>query len=133
MPSRKNPNVPSKNRIAARANKARKTRQYAATLSALEAKGGAIAKADARRGARPGLLPTSGPRAAISKKKQRKLERALGHAMKRKMESEGEVVMKGMCNLLNSTKRKEAGANGFYRSAGGEGQGRGEEEGRGGG
>jgi hypothetical protein len=104
MPSRKNPNAPSKNRLAARANKARKTRQYAATQGALAAKGGAIAKADARRGARPGLLPTSGPRAAISKKKQRKLERALGHAMKRKMESEGEVVMKGMCSQPNSEK-----------------------------
>lgn len=98
MPSRKNPNAPSKNRLAARANKQRKTRQFAAAQGQLAAKGGAIAKADARRGARPGLLPTSGPRAAISKKKQRKLERALGHAMKRKMEREGEVEMKGMYN-----------------------------------
>jgi hypothetical protein len=142
MPSRKNPNTPSKNRIAARAGKARKTRQYAATQGALAATGGAIAKADSRRGARPGLLPTSGPRAAISKKKQRKIERALGHAMKRKMESEGEVVMKGMCNRPNPTKiresgiGKEIGANEvtyLYRSPRGEGQGRGEEEGRGGG
>jgi hypothetical protein len=95
MPSVKNPNAPSKNRLAARAGKQRKTRRQAAAQGQLLRQGGAIAKADARRGARPGLLPTSGPRAAISKKKQRKLERALGHAMKRKMEAEGEVVMKG--------------------------------------
>ncbi|KAK4041254.1 hypothetical protein C8A01DRAFT_34669 [Parachaetomium inaequale] len=94
MPSVKNPNAPSKNRLAARAAKQRKTRQQAAAQGQLVRQGGAIAKADARRGARPGLLPTSGPRAAISKKKQRKLERALGHAMKRKMERDGEVVMK---------------------------------------
>ncbi|KAK4100194.1 hypothetical protein N658DRAFT_142236 [Parathielavia hyrcaniae] len=94
MPSVKNPNAPSKNRLAARAAKARKTRQQAAAQGQLARQGGAIAKADARRGATSGLLPTSGPRAAISKKRQRKLEKQLRHAMKRKMEAEGEVEMK---------------------------------------
>lgn len=95
MPSVKNPNAPSKNRLAARAAKARKTRQKAASQGQLARKGGAIAKADARRGARPGLLPTSGPRAAISSKRARKDQKRLGHALRRKMEAEGEVVMKG--------------------------------------
>ncbi len=95
MPSVKNPNAPSKNRLAARAAKARKTRQKAAAQGQLARKGGAIAKADARRGARPGLLPTSGPRAAISSKRARKDQKRLGHALRRKMEREGEVVMKG--------------------------------------
>ncbi|KAK4119181.1 hypothetical protein N657DRAFT_650455 [Parathielavia appendiculata] len=95
MPSVKNPNAPSRNRLAARAAKQRKTRQKAAALGQLARQGGAIAKADARRGAKPGLLPTSGPRAAVSKKKQRKLEKQLRHALRRKMEAEGEVEMKG--------------------------------------
>ncbi|KAH6626724.1 hypothetical protein B0J18DRAFT_464711 [Chaetomium sp. MPI-SDFR-AT-0129] len=93
MPSVKNPNAPSKNRLAARAAKQRKTARQASKQGRLEKRGGLVTKADARRGARPGLLPTSGPRAAISKKKARKLERALGHAMKRKMEQEGVVGM----------------------------------------
>ena len=54
-----------------------------------------IIKADTCRGARPGLLPTSGPNKPISKKKLRKLERKMGYALKRKMEREGEVEMKG--------------------------------------
>ncbi|EGS17536.1 uncharacterized protein CTHT_0068670 [Thermochaetoides thermophila DSM 1495] len=53
-----------------------------------------IIKADTCRGARPGLLPTSGPNKPISKKKLRKLERKMGYALKRKMEREGEVEMK---------------------------------------
>ncbi|KAK3308317.1 uncharacterized protein B0T15DRAFT_490906 [Chaetomium strumarium] len=93
MPSVKNPNAPSKNRLAARAAKQRKQRQQAAAAGQLAKRGGAIAKADFRRGARPGLLPTSGPRKPVSKKRQRKMERKLGYALKRKMEREGEVVM----------------------------------------
>ncbi|KAL2195150.1 hypothetical protein P885DRAFT_79590 [Corynascus similis CBS 632.67] len=89
MPSVKNPNAPSKNRLAARAAKQRKSRQQASKMGQLARQGGAVAKADARRGARPGLLPTSGPRAAISKKKQRKLEKAMAHALRRKAEKEG--------------------------------------------
>ncbi|KAL2108902.1 hypothetical protein VUR80DRAFT_3219 [Thermomyces stellatus] len=52
------------------------------------------ARADAKRGARPGLLPTSGPRAALSKKKAKKLEKRMAHALRRKMAEEGEVEMK---------------------------------------
>jgi len=91
MPSVKNPNVPSRNRLAARACKVRKQRQK----KSAEGKSG-ISKHDAQRGARPGLLPNSGPRAAVSSKKQRKLDRKLGYALKRKMEADGEVIMKGM-------------------------------------
>jgi hypothetical protein len=40
-------------------------------------------------------LPTSGPRAKLSAKKQRKVEKAMAHALKRKMEAEGEAEMKG--------------------------------------
>jgi len=107
MPSVKNPNAPSKNRLAARAAKQRKSRQQASKMGQLARQGGAVAKADARRGARPGLLPTSGPRAAISKKKQRKLEKAMAHALRRKAEKEGAgsgggtsvVEMTGRCSL----------------------------------
>jgi hypothetical protein len=101
MPSVKNPNTISKNRQADRAGKQRKASKQAASQSKLNARGGIQAKADARRGARPGLLPTSGPRAPISKKKMRKLEKAMGHALRRKMEAEGEVVMKGtFCSVV---------------------------------
>jgi hypothetical protein len=94
MASQSNPNTLSKNKRIERAKKSAKTRAKAAYSQKLERKHG-ITKAQARKGARPGLLPTSGPGAPISKKKQRKLERNLGYAMKRRMEAEGEVVMKG--------------------------------------
>ncbi|KAL2015724.1 hypothetical protein VTK56DRAFT_4895 [Thermocarpiscus australiensis] len=94
MPSVKNPNAPSKNRLAAREAKRRKERRKAAAAGQLQKRGGAVAKADARRGARPGLLPTSGPRAPVSNKKARKLERKMGYALRRKMLAEGEVEMK---------------------------------------
>ena len=95
MPSVKNPNGPSKNRLAARAAKARKQAQKRQAAAAV--KKDRVAKADTKRGARPGLLPTSGPNAAVSAKKRRKLERKLGHALKRKAEEEGklEAEMKG--------------------------------------
>ncbi|OTA77271.1 hypothetical protein M434DRAFT_402378 [Hypoxylon sp. CO27-5] len=92
MPSVKNPNGPSKNRLAARAAKARKASQKRSAGSVN--KNNRVAKADEKRGARPGLLPTSGPNAALSSKKRRKLERKMGYALKRKMEAEGEVEMK---------------------------------------
>ncbi|KAI2603623.1 hypothetical protein GGR54DRAFT_460691 [Hypoxylon sp. NC1633] len=92
MPSVKNPNGPSKNRLAARAAKARKQNQKRGA-TALNKKH-KIAKADVLRGAKPGLLPTSGPNAALSAKKRRKLERKMGYALKRRMETEGEVEMK---------------------------------------
>jgi hypothetical protein len=90
MPSVKNPNGPSKNRLAARATKAKAQRRKRSEENRHK-----IAKADTRRGARPGLLPTSGPRAKVSAKKARKLEKKMGYAMQRKMEAEGEAVMKG--------------------------------------
>ncbi|KAM0259711.1 hypothetical protein ACHAQJ_003145 [Trichoderma viride] len=90
MPSVKNPNRPSKNRLAARAATAKRANQKRAD----PANRNKITKADKTRGARPGLLPTSGPRAKISSKKARKLEKKMGYALKRKMEAEGEAVMK---------------------------------------
>lgn len=90
MPSVGNPNGPSKNRLAARASKARKERRKRSQTPKDK-----VAKADTTRGARPGLLPTSGPRAAISQKKLRKLEKKMGYALKRKMEADGEEFMKG--------------------------------------
>ncbi|KAF4496178.1 hypothetical protein FAGAP_7666 [Fusarium agapanthi] len=89
MPSVGNPNGPSKNRLAARASSARKERRKRS-----QAPKDKVAKADTTRGARPGLLPTSGPRAKVSAKKARKIEKRLAHAMKRKMEAEGEAEMK---------------------------------------
>lgn len=86
MVSRKNPNVTSQNRMRARASKSRKLglkHVKAARLPSLEA------QADTRRGARTGILPTSGPNAALSKKKQRKVEKQIAHALRRKQEAEG--------------------------------------------
>ncbi|KAI9896961.1 hypothetical protein N3K66_007983 [Trichothecium roseum] len=91
MPSVKNPNGPSKNRFAARASHAKRQRQK---LS--EAGKDKIAHRETRRGARPGLMPTSGPNKPISKKKAKKLEKKMGYALRRKMELEGEVVMKDL-------------------------------------
>ncbi|KYK57096.1 uncharacterized protein DCS_04103 [Drechmeria coniospora] len=92
MPSVKNPNGPSKNRLVARASKARSV----ARKRGEEARN-KISKADTTRGARPGILPTSGPKAKLSAKKQRKLEKKMGYALKRRMEAEGEAEMKGKC------------------------------------
>ncbi|KAK5660190.1 hypothetical protein OQA88_13660 [Cercophora sp. LCS_1] len=89
MPSVKNPNKPSKNRLAARASKAKKQAQQASAAG----KKSKIQKADARVGARTGLMPTSGPRAPVSKKKQKKIEQRLRLALQRKMKEEGEVEM----------------------------------------
>ncbi|KAI0413051.1 hypothetical protein F5X98DRAFT_300952 [Xylaria grammica] len=113
MPSVKNPNGPSKNRLAARTATARKhsAKQLARKTQVEQHK---ISKADARRGARAGLLPTSGPNAAVSGKKMRKLERKMGYALKRKMEAEGEVEMKDVsgetdANATKQQKKKGAG------------------------
>ena len=92
MPSVKNPNTVSRNRQVARAAKARKAsmkRSTAGNKSRVE-------KSDTRRGARAGILPTSGPRAALSSKKQKKLERQLKYAQKRKEEAAAETEMQGM-------------------------------------
>lgn len=98
MPSVKNPNGPSKNRLMARAAKARQQGQKR-SAAGLNEKTHRISKADATRGAKPGLLPTSGPNRALSSKARRKLDRKLGYAMQRKMKAEGEVEMKGICHF----------------------------------
>ncbi|KAI0977628.1 hypothetical protein F4678DRAFT_20354 [Xylaria arbuscula] len=105
MPSVKNPNGPSKNRLAARTAKARKhsAKQLARKTQEEKHK---IVKADAARGARAGLLPTSGPNAAVSAKKMRKLERKMGYALKRKMEAEGEVEMKDVSEETDAKTKK---------------------------
>lgn len=90
MPSVSNPNGPSKNRLAARASSAKKQRRQKSEQARHK-----IAKVDTMRGARPGLMPTSGPRKPVSGKKARKLEKKMGYALKRKMEAEGVVEMKG--------------------------------------
>ncbi|KAK4203025.1 hypothetical protein QBC40DRAFT_31127 [Triangularia verruculosa] len=91
MPSVKNPNKPSKNRLVAKAARVRKEAQKSSAAGRLSK----IEKVDTGRfGARPGLMPTSGPRKPVSAKKQRKLEKKMGYALKRKMEKDGEVEMK---------------------------------------
>lgn len=84
MPSVKNPNKPSKNRLAARASKAKKRAQKASAIGTRAVRF-AISNSDAQRGAKPGLLPTSGPNAALSKKKAKKMEQRR-RLLKRKME-----------------------------------------------
>ncbi|KAI1065849.1 hypothetical protein NW752_005691 [Fusarium irregulare] len=103
MPSVSNPNGPSKNRLAARASKARKERRKKS-----ETPKDKVAKADTTRGARKGLLPTSGPRAKLSAKKQRKVEKRAAHALKRKMEAEGEAEMKDAPEVETEEKTEEA-------------------------
>ncbi|KAF5519846.1 hypothetical protein CGCA056_v008985 [Colletotrichum aenigma] len=88
MPSVKNPNHRSKNRLAAQANKAKKVRQKRSEENKHK-----IAKSDVQRGARPGLMPNSGPNAPLSKKKAKKLEKKIAHAIRRKMAEDGEVEM----------------------------------------
>lgn len=88
MPSGGNLNGPCKNRLAARASKAKKMRQKRSEYAKNK-----ISKNDVARGARPGLLPNSGPRAKLSSKKARKLEKKLGYAIQRKLETDGEVLM----------------------------------------
>ncbi|KAK4226395.1 ribosome biogenesis protein ALB1 [Podospora fimiseda] len=99
MPSVKNPNKPSKNRLAARAAKVRKVRQK----SSATGKRGAPSLDDQRHGAREGLLPTSGPKKPLSGKKAKKLEKKLGYALRRKMESEGVVGM----DIESTTEKKD--------------------------
>lgn len=95
MPSVGNPNGLSQNRLAARRATVRSQSQKAAKMSKDK-----ITKADHTRGGGGGLLPTSGPRRALSAKKQRKLDRKMGYEVKRKMEADGEVEMKGLYSTL---------------------------------
>ncbi|KIH92539.1 hypothetical protein SPBR_03331 [Sporothrix brasiliensis 5110] len=87
MPSVKNPNKQSRNRVAARA--ATKRKQQAKSSADGRHKQDRVAKADTKRGARPGLLPTSGPRAPLSAKKKKKVIQRMTLALKRKMEANG--------------------------------------------
>ncbi|KAI1329033.1 hypothetical protein F5Y16DRAFT_367218 [Xylariaceae sp. FL0255] len=111
MPSVKNPNGPSKNRLAARKATARKhSAKSAARASQSQSslnQSHKITKADSKRGARAGILPTSGPNAAVSGKKARKLARKMGYALKRKMEAEGEVEMKDVDVVDEKSGKKE--------------------------
>ncbi|KAI1869957.1 uncharacterized protein JN550_005547 [Neoarthrinium moseri] len=100
MPSVKNPNGPSKNRLAARRASARKRSQKASAAGQTK-----VNKADQKRGAGGGLLPTSGPNRALSAKAQKKLERRTARAMKRKMEAEGEVEMKDASEVKPKDKK----------------------------
>ncbi|POS73249.1 hypothetical protein DHEL01_v208355 [Diaporthe helianthi] len=87
MPSAsvKNPNCISRNRQRALRSKARKHTLQAAASARLPDR---VAKADTKRGARTGLLPTSGPNKPLSSKKARKLEKQMAHAIRRKREEE---------------------------------------------
>lgn len=100
MVSVKNPNVTSQNRMRARASRSRKQGLKAVRDAKLPTR---VEKADTRRGARAGILPTSGPNAALSKKKQRKVEKQMAHALRRKREEaekQKEVDMQGALYLL---------------------------------
>ncbi|KAL0932568.1 uncharacterized protein CTRU02_211530 [Colletotrichum truncatum] len=103
MPSVKTPNHRCKNRLAAQASKAKKVRQKKSEENKHK-----IAKVDTMRGARPGLLPTSGPNAPLSKKKAKKLEKKIAHAIRRKMEAEGEIVMEDAAEEADEEEDKAA-------------------------
>jgi len=86
MPSRSNPNVPSKQRrIASRSKVQKRNGQNKITKSPR-----GTSKSNV-------LAPTKGPLAPVSGKKARKLERARNHAARRAlekaMEEQGEVEM----------------------------------------
>ncbi|WYZ46815.1 hypothetical protein EsH8_IX_001040 [Colletotrichum jinshuiense] len=101
MPSVRNPNGPSKNRLANRALGAKKARQKKS-----EANKNKISKTDAMRGARPGLAPNSGPNAPLSKKKAKKVEKLMAHALRRKMAAEGVVAMEDV-EVVEESKPEE--------------------------
>ena len=106
MVSVKNPNVTSQNRLRARAARSRKQGLKAVKDAQLPTR---VEKADARRGARAGLLPTSGPNAPLSKKKQKKLEKQIAHAIRRQreeQEKQQELEMKGELPAMNVACRR---------------------------
>lgn len=92
MPSVANCNVPNKSRRKAQRQKVQKQRASAGVKK--NARGTATSSV---------LYPTSGPGAALSSKKARKVEKARAHALKRAMEKEmernGEATMTGMWML----------------------------------
>ncbi|KAI0595309.1 hypothetical protein F4775DRAFT_569796 [Biscogniauxia sp. FL1348] len=102
MPSVKNPNGPSANKLVARAAKARQ-RSRKQAIAALSTKT-RVQKADTTRGAREGLLPTSGPNRALSAKRRRKMARKLGYAQQRIAQAEGEVVMRDQADVAAAQK-----------------------------
>ncbi|RKU44081.1 hypothetical protein DL546_007156 [Coniochaeta pulveracea] len=106
MPSVKNPNKPSKNRLAAMANASKKKAQQQSAAGRVPA---GIVKADLKRGARSGLMPTSGPRKPVSAKRQRKLDKKLGYALKRKQEADGDAAMKDVttADIVGKSKEKK--------------------------
>jgi hypothetical protein len=87
MPSRGNPNVPSK--LKRKANRSKVQKRNAGKVTK-NARGTATSSV---------LYPTGGPAAPLSGKKARKVEKALNHARRRALEAamanEGEVVMTG--------------------------------------
>ena len=89
MVSRKNPNQPSKNRLAARAGSAKKVARQSSAAGQTK-----LSIQDRQRGANSGLLPTSGPRAALSKKKAKKLEQRTRLNARRRAELE--AIEKGI-------------------------------------
>ena len=88
MPSVANCNVPNKSRRKAQRQKVQKQRASAGIKK--NARGTATSSV---------LYPNSGPGAALSSKKARKVEKARAHALKRAMEKEmernGETTMTG--------------------------------------
>jgi hypothetical protein len=93
MPSRSNPNVPNnQRRIASRKKVQKKNAQSKITKNA---RGTSSVTST--------LLPTSGPGAAVSGKKARKLQKAANHARQREVERAmregGEVEMRGMYSI----------------------------------
>jgi hypothetical protein len=88
MPSRGNPNVPSK--LKRKANRSKVQKRNAGKVTK-NARGTATSSV---------LHPTSGPAAPLSGKKARKVEKAINHARRRALEAammkEGEVVMTGL-------------------------------------
>ncbi|EFX02403.1 hypothetical protein CMQ_2452 [Grosmannia clavigera kw1407] len=92
MPSVKNPNKPSRNRMAARAAHQRKQQQKRSAAGKLSS---GNAQMDTTRGARAGLMPTSGPRAPLSAKKQKKVIQRMTLALQRRMAVEGADAVLG--------------------------------------
>jgi hypothetical protein len=89
MPSRGNPNVPSK--LKRKANRSKVQKRNAGKVTKKNARGTPTSSV---------LHPTGGPAAPLSGKKARKVEKAINHARRRALEAamvkEGEVVMTGL-------------------------------------
>ncbi|KAH8815540.1 hypothetical protein F5884DRAFT_852010 [Xylogone sp. PMI_703] len=107
MPSRSNPNVPSKNRRIANRAKAQKKKAQSG-----------IRKNTRGKAASSVLHPTSGPLAPVSAKKARKLERARHHARQRALEKEVEErEARGEGQMMDMDMEDGDGAKGGKKSA----------------